>query len=158
MRNALKTVYYLFSFEVIYVSITPSSVVSLGFWGTPHSHESGNYWRLTGCETQRWVTSEGVFQMGSLWIFFFFLCYALHKDICPEKRALLFFSFLKMFLFYIVDLQSFISDVKQSNSVIYTYTYTYAFSDYFPILIIMEYWVEFLVLYSRSLLIVIYKY
>ena len=42
---------------------------------------------------------------------FFFLCYALHKDICPEKRALLFFSFLKMFLFYIVDLQSFISGV-----------------------------------------------
>ena len=42
---------------------------------------------------------------------FFFLCYAFHKDIFPEKRALLFFSFLKMFLFYIVDLQSFISGV-----------------------------------------------
>ena len=104
-----------------------------------------------------WHQKES-FRWGHCEFSFFFLCYALHKDICPEKRALLFFSFLKMFLFYIVDLQSFISDVKQSNSVIYTYTYTYAFSDYFPILIIMEYWVEFLVLYSRSLLSVIYKY
>ena len=40
----------------------------------------------------------------------------------------------------------------------YADTYIHSFSNYFPIFVIVVYWVEFLVLYSRSLLIIYFKY
>ena len=44
------------------------------------------------------------------------------------------------------------------SKVIQLYTYMYPFSDSFPIEVITEYWVEFPVLYNRSLLIIYFMY
>ena len=66
-----------------------------------------------------------------------------------------FFLFVFKFYWNIVDLQYvLVSGVQQSDSVIHIPTFI-SFSDPFLIKFITEYWVEFLVLYSRSLLVTI---
>ena len=63
------------------------------------------------------------------------------------------FLFLIFILYYtIVDLQCHVGLRHLAKWFSYTYAYIYL-SDYFPISVIAEHWVEFLVLYSRSLLV-----
>ena len=98
-------------------------------------------------------------------------------DACPRIRPLrssslrtlqklqplgTFLSFLtlKCLISYwsIVPLHCCVSFRCIAKSFSYIYTYIYSFSDSFPIQVITEYWIEFLVLYSRSLLIIYYIY
>ena len=58
--------------------------------------------------------------------------------------------FKKIFFYIGADVLG--SGVQQSDSV--RHTHLYSFSDSFPIWVITEYWVEFLVLYSQSLLVI----
>ena len=51
-----------------------------------------------------------------------------------------------------------VSGVQQSESVILLYTYVYSFLDSFPTSAIIEYWVDFPMLHSRSLLAICYKH
>ena len=70
----------------------------------------------------------------------------------PRKELRRLYAFTSgWFVFYwsIADLQCvLVSGVQQSESVIHS------FSNCFPILVITEHWVEFHVLYSRSLLVI----
>ena len=54
-----------------------------------------------------------------------------------------------------VDLQCSVSFRHTENWIRYTYTYSYSFLDSFPIWVITEYWLEFPVWYSRSLLVIV---
>ena len=65
-----------------------------------------------------------------------------------------------IFILYwiIVDLQSCVRIRHSAKWFSYAYTCIHSFSNYFPILVIEVYWVEFLVLYSRSLLVIYFKY
>ena len=58
----------------------------------------------------------------------------------------------------IVDLQCWVSFRYTAKWISYTYTYIYSFLDHFPIQTITEYWVEFPVLNSRSLLVICFIY
>ena len=58
----------------------------------------------------------------------------------------------------VVDLQCYISFRYITTFFHYTDTYNHSFSDFFPIQIITEYWIEFPVLYSTSLLIIYFTY
>ena len=68
------------------------------------------------------------------------------------------------FFFFYWRIADLVSGVQQSESVIYLsiylyiyiyiYIYLHSFSNCFPILVIREHWVEFRVLYSRSLLVI----
>ena len=69
-----------------------------------------------------------------------------------------FIYFLIIFYWSIVDLQCCISFCYTAKWISYTYTYIHSFLDSFPIQVITEYWVEFPVLYSRSLLVVYFIY
>ena len=48
--------------------------------------------------------------------------------------------------------------VQQSDSVIHIYIYMHPFKNSFPIWVITECWADFLVLYSRSLLVIYFNY
>ena len=63
----------------------------------------------------------------------------------------LFFSFLKKFFEVYFDLQGCINFCYIAEWFSYTSTHIHSFSDSFPIEVITEYWVDFPVLYSRSL-------
>ena len=63
-------------------------------------------------------------------------------------------SFLFLFYWSIVDLQCGISFECTAKWFSYTGTYIHSFLDYFLIEVIPEYWVEFPVLYGRSLLVI----
>ena len=62
-------------------------------------------------------------------------------------------SYFLNFYWSIVDLQCCVSFRCTAKWISYTYTYSHSFLDSFPIQIITETWVEFPVLYSRSLVI-----
>ena len=65
------------------------------------------------------------------------------------------FTYLFIFNFYwtVVDLQCCVSFRCTAKWIGYAYTYIHPFLDSFPVQAIIEYWVEFPVLYSRSLLV-----
>ena len=62
------------------------------------------------------------------------------------------------FYWSLVDLQCCISFRCTAKWISYTYTYIHSFLDSFPIQVITEYWEEFPVLYSRSLLVIYFIY
>ena len=68
-----------------------------------------------------------------------------------------FFFFLINFHWSIVDLHC-VSLRCTAKWFGYTYTYIHSFLDSFPIQVITEYWVEFPVLYSRSLIVIYFIY
>ena len=53
-------------------------------------------------------------------------------------------------------LQCCVSSTCTAKWLNYTYTYIHSFPDFFPMMVITEYWVEFPVLYNRSLLSLLY--
>ena len=57
-----------------------------------------------------------------------------------------------------MDLQCCVSFRFTANWISYMYTYIHSFLDSFPIQAITEYWVEFPVLYSRSLIVIYFIY
>ena len=67
-------------------------------------------------------------------------------------------GFLYNFYWDIVDLQCCVSFRCTAKWISYTYTYIHSFLDSFPIEAITEYWVEFPVLYSRSILVICFIY
>ena len=67
-------------------------------------------------------------------------------------------SFLFNFYWNTVDLQCCVSFRCTAKWISYTYTYIHSFLDSFPIEAITEYWVEFPVLYSSSLLVTYFIY
>ena len=69
---------------------------------------------------------------------------------CVKQSLGVLFSFFN-FYWSIVDLQCCVSFRCTAKWVTYTNTYIHSFLDSFPISVITEYWVEFPVLYSRSL-------
>ena len=70
------------------------------------------------------------------------------------------FYFIEIFISYwnIVDLQCYVSFRCAAKWFSYTYTCIYSFSNSFPIEVITEYWVEFPVIYSRTLLVIYFIY
>ena len=81
---------------------------------------------------------------------FFFLLFLLFKFNC--------LVFLKNFYWSIADFQWCVSYRCTAKWISYTYTYIHSLLDSFPIQAITEYWVEFPVLYSRSLLVIYFIY
>ena len=72
---------------------------------------------------------------------------------------LMYFILLKKFFYWsVVDLQCCVSFRCTAKWISYTYTYIHSFLGSFPIYVITEYWVEFPVLYSRSLLVIYFIY
>ena len=65
---------------------------------------------------------------------------------------------LKKNYWNLVDLQCCVSFKCIVKSISYTHTYIHSFLDSFPIKVISEYWVEFPVLHSRSLLVIYFMY
>ena len=129
MRNALKTIsYYLFSFEVIYFSITTSFVVSFGFSGIPHSCELGNYWRLPMCETTvgniRKSLSDGVIVN-----FFFYVMHCV-KTFALRKGHCFFFLFKNFSILYSWFAILYFRYIAKWFSYIYTYTFFFRLFSY----------------------------
>ena len=62
------------------------------------------------------------------------------------------------FILDYIDLQCCVSFRCTAKWFSYTYTHIHSFSDSFPVWVITEYWVEFPVLCSRSLLIIYFTY
>ena len=111
----------------------------------------------------QWVFPDGWILT---WYIFFSFCLFIFSWIFSDKYVCLcdfitIFSFFNLiFILYwsIVDLKCCVSFRYTAKWFSYTYTYIHSFSDSFPIEVITEYWVEFPVLYSRSLLIICFIY
>ena len=74
------------------------------------------------------------------------------------RMCVFIYLFLINFYWSIIDLQCCVSFCCIAKWVGYTYTYIPSFLDSIPVEVTTEYWVEFPVLYSRSLLVIYFTY
>ena len=84
----------------------------------------------------------------------FVLHHILLEHFCSHLKCI----FLKIFYWSRVDVQYCVSFRRIAKWISYAYTYNHSDLDSSPILVITEYWVELLVLYSRSSLVTYFIY